>query len=209
MYISVYLFIILFGTVCVIFFTKRETLKTNKKMKTKINISNLKKIGITFAAAMTLTTAALAGSNSANNEKMASSGRLEALMSATEKSIRFVAPAIEESQDVYNALEELNALAETTEASVKYVAPEAEEEAVAPEVESLNALAEILEANIKYVAPAVDENQEVASAMEGLDNLAAATEAAVAFRAPRVADSSENAAEGNSITGLILADGTK
>lgn len=55
-------------------------------------------------------------------------------MNATEQSIRFVAPAAEESQEVFYAMEELNALAETTEASVKYVAPAAEQEAVTPEI---------------------------------------------------------------------------
>ncbi len=128
-------------------------------MKTKINISNLKKMGITIIAAMVLTTGTFASSNPANSEEMVSASRLEALMSATEQSIRFVAPAVEESEEVVNAMVELNALAELTEASVKYVAPAAEEEAVAPEIENLNTLAEMIEANIKYVAPVCRRNR--------------------------------------------------
>jgi hypothetical protein len=178
-------------------------------MKTKINTSNLKKMGITIAAAMVLTTGTFASSTPANNEEMVSANRLEALMSATEQSIRFVAPAVEESQDVFYAMEELNALAETTEASVKYVAPAAEEETVAAEIESLNALAETLEANIKYVAPAVEESQEVVSAFEGLDKLAADTEATVAFKAPQAEESTEGVTTENKVTNLMLADGTK
>ena len=178
-------------------------------MKTKINISNLKKMVVTIAAAMVLTTGTFASTTPANNEEMVSAKRLEALMTATEQSIRFVAPAVEESQDVFYAMEELNALAETTEASVKYVAPSAEEETVAPEIESLNALAEIIEANIKYVAPANEESEEVAAAIEGLDRLAAATEAAVAFKAPRADDSIVSDTTENEMTNLMLADETK
>lgn len=178
-------------------------------MKTKINISNLKKMGITIIAAMVLTTGTFASSNPANNEEMVSASRLEALMSATEQSIRFVAPAVEESEEVVNAMVELNTLAELTEASVKYFAPAAEEEAVAPEIENLNTLAEMIEANIKYVAPVVEETEEVASAIEGLDRLAAATEAAVAFKAPQAEESTEGVTTENQVTDLMLADGTK
>jgi hypothetical protein len=184
-------------------------LKNQNKMKTKINISNLKKMVVTIAAAMVLTTGTFASSTPANNEEMVSASRLETLMNATEQSIRFVAPAVEESQDVFYALEELNTLAETTEASVKYVAPAAEEEAVAPEIESLNAMAVAIEANIKYVAPANEETEEVAAAIDGLDRLAAATEATVAFKAPRVDDSIENDTTENQMTNSMLADETK
>lgn len=178
-------------------------------MKTKINISNLKKMVVTIAAAMVLTTATFATSTPANNEEMASASRLEALMTATEQSIRFVAPAVEESQDVSYAMEELNALAETTEASVKYVAPAAEDETVAPELESLNALAETIEANIKYMAPVNEETEEVASAIEELDRLAAATETAVAFKAPGADNSIVRDTTENQMTNLLLADETK
>ena len=178
-------------------------------MKTKIDISNLKKMVVTIAAAMVLTTGTFASSTPANNEEMVSASRLEALMNATEQSIRFVAPAVEESQDVFYAMEELNALAETTEASAKYVAPAAEEEALAPEIESLNTLAETIEANIKYVAPVNEETEEVAAAIEGLDRLANATETAVAFKAPRVDDSIESDSTENQMTNSILAYETK
>ena len=177
-------------------------------MKTKINISNLKKIGMTIAAAMVLTTGTFASSTPANNEEMVSVNRLDNLMHATEQSIRFVAPAVEESEDVINALAELNKLAELTEASVKYVAP-AVEEAVTPEMENLNAMAETLEADIKYVAPVVYETEEVAIALEGLDKLAVATEAEVAFKAPRAEDSIESDNTGNQIENLMLANETK
>jgi hypothetical protein len=184
-------------------------LKNQNKMKTKINISNLKKMVVTIATAMVLTTGTYASSTPANNEETVSASRLEALMNATEQSIRFVAPAVEESQDVYYAFEELNALAETTEASVKYVAPSAEEEAVAPEIESLNAMAETIEANIKYVAPVVEESEEVATAIEGLDKLAAETETAVAFRAPQAENAMVSDTTENAMTNTMLADETK
>jgi hypothetical protein len=178
-------------------------------MKTKINLSNLKKTAVTIAAAMVLTTGTFASSTPANNKEMVSASRLDALMNSTEQSIRFVAPAVEESQDVYYAIEELNALAETTEASVKYVAPAAEEVTVAPEIESLNALAVAIEATIKYAAPVIEETEEVAAAIEGLDKLATVTETAVAFRAPQADASMESKPTGNQMTSLILADETK
>jgi hypothetical protein len=147
-------------------------LKNQNKMKTKNNISNLKKMAVTIAATMVLTTSTFAGSTSSKNE-MVSASRLESLMTATEQSIRFVAPA-EESQEVFYAVEELNALAETTEASVKYVAPAAEE-----------------------------ETEEVAVAIEGLDRLASVTEAAVAFKAPRADGSIESDTKVNQMVNFL------
>jgi hypothetical protein len=178
-------------------------------MKTRNNISNLKKMVVTIAAAMVLTTGTFASSTPASMEKMIPSVRLDALMNATEQSIRFVAPAVEESQDVYYAMEELNTLAESVEASVKYVAPAIEDETVAPEIENLNALAESIESDIKYVAPAVEETAEVASAMEELDKLAASTEAAVAFKAPEADDTTKSVSSEKKDTNLMLADETK
>ncbi len=117
-------------------------------MKTKINISNLKKTGIVIAAGLVLTTAAFAGSTSASNEERVSANQLDAMMTATEQSVRFVAPAVEESEEVYYAMEALNTLADNTEKSVKYVAPAIEDETVASEMESLNALAETIESKL-------------------------------------------------------------
>jgi hypothetical protein len=192
-----------------VIFLSNVKLKNQHKMKTKTNISNLKKMVVTISAAMVLTTGNFAASIPANNEEMVAANNLEVMMNATEQSIRFIAPAVEESQDVFNALEELNTLAENTEASVKYVAPAAEEETVAPELESLNALAETIEANIKYVAPANEETEEVAAAIEGLDKLATDTEAAVAYNAPRADDSVPGDTTENQLTNVILADVTK
>lgn len=148
-------------------------------MKTKVNISNLKKMVITLATGIVLTSGSFASSIPAKNEEMASANKLDALMTATEQSVRFVAPAVEESEDVFYAIEELNTLAETTEASVK------------------------------YVAPAVEETEEVAEAIQGLDELAASTEVAVAFRAPRADDSIESASTENQESNLMLANEIK
>jgi hypothetical protein len=208
MYISVYLFVTKFGTVCVNSLSNVK-LKKPKEMKTKINISNLKKTVVTISAAIVLTTVTFASSTPANHENRVSSKMLDALMTATEQSIRFIAPAVEESQDAFYAMEELNALVETTEASVKYVAPSAEEELVSSEIESLNALAKTIEAEIKYVAPADEESEEVAAATEELDSLAIATETAVAFKAPRADDSIAGDTSENQMSILMLADQTK
>jgi len=144
-------------------------------MKTNINISNLKKMVVTFAATMVLTAGTFA--NPANSkEETIYVNRLEALMNETEQSVRFIAPAVEESQEVVLAMEELNEMADLTEASVK------------------------------YVAPVVEESQEVASAFEGLDKLAADIEAAVAFKAPRADDSMEGETTGTPVTDQMLAE---
>ena len=55
-------------------------LKNQNKMKTKINISNLKKIGITIAAGLVLTTATFAGSIPASKEERVSANMLDAMM---------------------------------------------------------------------------------------------------------------------------------
>ena len=148
-------------------------------MKTKMNI-NLRKMGITISAMMALTVAsfAIAPADSKNNE-MVPAARVEALMNAAEQSVRFVAPSVEESEEVTFAVEELNALAVETEASVK------------------------------YVAPAAEVTEEVATAMENLDRLASETETAVAFKAPRADESIESNTAGVQMTNLILAHATK
>ncbi len=176
-------------------------------MKTITNISNLKKLGMTIVAGMVLTTGTFA--SSAKNEARVSASKLDDLMTATEQSVRFTAPAVEESEDVFYAIEELNTLAESTETMVKYVAPAIEEEVIALEMENLNTLAEMIESNIKYVAPAVNETEEVAEAIQGLDELAASTEVAVAFKAPRADDSIESVSTENQESVLMLADETK
>ena len=152
-------------------------------MKTNVNISNLKKVAVTFCSALVLTTGSYIQANPDvyPNDEMVAAARLEARMNTTEYAVRFVAPAVAE---VTNEMERLNALAESTEVSLKYVAPAAE---LAPELVRLDVLAAITETALQYIAPAVEEEEFVTPELERLDMLAAATENSIRFKAP-VAD---------------------
>ena len=123
-------------------------------MKTNVNISNLKKVVVTFCSALVLTTGSFTQPNPDvyANDEMVAIARLEARMNATEYAVRFVAPAVAE---VTSEMERLNALAESTEVSLKYVAPAAE---VTPELERLDMLVAATEASIRFKAP-VAENE--------------------------------------------------
>jgi len=149
-------------------------------MKTNVNISNLKKVALTFCSALVLTAGSFTQANPDVyvNDKMVAAARIEARMIATEHAIRFVAPSVDE---VTVEMERLNALAVSTEVSLKYVAPAAE---VAPELERLDILAGITETALQYVAPAA----EVAPELERLDILAGITETALQYVAPAAAD---------------------
>lgn len=149
-------------------------------MKTNVNISNLKKVAVTFCSALVLTTGSFTQPNPDEyaNDEMVAVARLEARMNTTEYAVRFVAPAVAE---VTSEMVRLNSLAESTEVSLKYVAPAAE---VTPELERLDILAGITEAALQYVAPAIAEEEFVTPEMERLDMLVAVTEASIRFKAP-------------------------
>jgi hypothetical protein len=173
-------------------------------MKTKVNISNLKKVAVTFCSALVLTTGSFIQANpdaSVNDERVAIA-RLEVRMNETEHSVMFVAPAVAE---ITPEMERLTALAELTEVSLKYVAPAAE---VAPELVRLDLLAGITETALQYVAPAVAEEEFVTPELERLDVLAAATEASIRFMAAVVEEPLYNIINDNS-TEIMLAERTK
>ena len=126
-------------------------------MKTNINISNLKKVALTFFASLVLTSGSYiqANPNAKVHDEMIAAARLEARMAATEHEVRFTAPAVVE---ITGEMERLNALAESTETALRYDAPAAEP---APEMERLDILAGITETALQFVAPAVaDEESE-------------------------------------------------
>jgi hypothetical protein len=161
-------------------------------MKTKMNLSNLKKLVLTacFAVAMITGTYTQPNGGFAKANLMVLSS-LEALMVSVEQSVRYVAPAELENYDVSAEMERLEALAAASEESLKYVAPLAEEAAEnALEMERLEMLADATEASLKYVAPAAEETETVSGEMERLDILAAATEASLQYRAPEVFENS-------------------
>ena len=129
-------------------------------MKTKMNISNLKKLAVTICATLLITTGSYTQPNTEGfgKEKMISLASLEVIMSLTEQSIRYAAPAIQETEDVSVEMERLEMLAGMTEASLKYKAPAVDEaEEIAPELARLEMLAVATEASLKYKAPAADD----------------------------------------------------
>jgi hypothetical protein len=163
-----------------------QTLKTKNKMKTTKNISNLKKLALIACMSLVISTASFAG-NHAAKEAMESAARLEATMNATEASVKFIAPAVNESYEAAMALANLEMLADATEASLKYAAPAVDENAEAEcAAERLALLAATTEAAIMYQAPSATEMDEVLPAMERLALLADSTETAMRYEAPAV-----------------------
>jgi hypothetical protein len=90
-------------------------------MKTNVNISNLKKVAVTFCSALVLTTGSFTQPNPDvdANDEMVAVARLEARMNATEYAVRFVAPAAEVTPE----LERLDVLVAATEAFIRFKAP--------------------------------------------------------------------------------------
>ena len=133
-----------------------------------MNISKLKKGIVTLCSALVIATGSFSqpNPNVYRNDELNSMIRLEALMNASELSIRFVAPAAEETEAIVSAQESLNNLADATEASIKYKAPAiADDNKVAPELERLDKLADLTENNIRYEAPAAEVAPAPAAAM--------------------------------------------
>jgi len=172
-----------------------------------MNISRLKKGMVTICSALVITTGSFTQPNpdAYKNDEIASMIRLEAMMSGTEQSIRFVAPQAE----VADAQERLDDLAGMTEASLKYEAPSIEEAAeIAPELERLDKLADLTESMVKYEAPAL-EPDEVTPELERLDLLAARIETDIAFRAPEVMDIPGSDNYDDNSNGILLANKIK
>ncbi|MBN1791852.1 MAG: hypothetical protein JW830_15235 [Bacteroidales bacterium] len=129
-------------------------------MKTQTN--NLKKIAATACVALLIATGSYTQSDAGySDSELVSLVNLETLISLAEKSIRYTAPAIAESEVYYAEFERLNTLAEATEASLKYEAPAADVNEVTVEKERLEWLASATEASLKYNAPEADNFNEI------------------------------------------------
>lgn len=128
-------------------------------MKTQTN--NFKKIAATACAAVLFTAGSFTHSAAANtgDATLVSLVNLETIVSLTEKTIRYTAPAVAASEVYYAEFERLNGLAEATEANLVYEAPEADDADVAPVMVRLEWIATATEASLKYEAPAADVNE--------------------------------------------------
>jgi uncharacterized protein involved in tolerance to divalent cations len=129
-------------------------------MKTKMNISNLKKVAITACVALVMITGSFTQlrAEGRENQYMTSQTRLENLMNNMEQSVRYTVPEVPETEVVSAEMEGLENLALIIEASLKYNAPAADgANAVSPELERLEMLAVTAEAFLKYQAPEVIE----------------------------------------------------
>jgi hypothetical protein len=129
-------------------------------MKTKMNISNLKKLAVTACAVLMMTAGSFTQLRAAGNESadLASLSRLENAMISIEQSVRYTAPSVNETEELFAGMERLEMVALATEAMLKYEAPAVEEtEAIADIAERLEMIAAATEASLKYKAPAVDE----------------------------------------------------
>lgn len=129
-------------------------------MKTKVNTNNMKKVAVTMCAALVMTTGSFIQANTGNraNNNLTSLISLESIMTLTEQSIRYIAPAVSESDEISDEMESLELLAGAIEASIRYEAPAAEEaEEVTPVLERLEKLAAATEITLKYEAPQVND----------------------------------------------------
>jgi hypothetical protein len=129
-------------------------------MKTKMTISNLKKLTLTACAALIITTAGFTQPKATGyeNTDLTFQVRLEAFMNLTQQSIRYTVPATIETEDVSAEMERLDILASKTEALLKYEAPSADEATISTSVmERLDILAAATEASLLYKAPVTDE----------------------------------------------------
>ena len=90
-------------------------------MKTNNNISNMKKVALTFFVSLILTSGSYiqANPNANVHDEMIAAARLEARMAATEHEVRYDAPAAEPAPEI----ERLDILAGNTETTLQYVAP--------------------------------------------------------------------------------------
>jgi len=154
---------------------------------------NFKKLAATVCAALFIATGSFTQSDAGTQSDVehVSLASLETLMSLTENSIQYAAPALPASEAYYAEFERLNVLAAATEESVKYEAPEVNDADVAAEFERLDLLAAAAEASMKYEAPEVNDT-DLTAEFERLDVLAAATEASIRYNAPEADENINN-----------------
>ena len=177
-------------------------------MKTKMNIANLKKMAVTVCSALVLTTGSFTQPMTDHNEELNSMARLEAFMNAAENSVKFVAPVVDEADEIVPAMERLEMLAGNTEASLQYAAPAADDdEEVNSAVERLESMMSATEDFSKVCSSVEEENDKVASAMERLELMAYATEKTIMFKTPGIEETPENDCNHNAM-GNLFADRT-
>ena len=164
-------------------------------MKTMKNISNLKKMAVAAFAVLMMTAGSFTQLRAGGNETadLTLMSRLDSAMSIIEKSVRYTAPSVNETEELSAGMERLEMVALATEAMLKYEAPEVEEtEDISNVVERLEMMAVAAESRLKYEAPAVDYTETVAPELERLEMMAAATEATLQYEAPGVDEVNES-----------------
>jgi hypothetical protein len=152
------------------------------KMKTKTNISNLKKLGLTALTALVLSTGMKAGdySNAMVN--------LNVYMKAQEQAILYKAPVSAETEETALAIENLENFVKAEQASILYRAPESTEATdIEATMDELNAYIASEQASLMYKAPAVDVEVEVAVELEDLQMFADKMNAEIKYSAPETA----------------------
>ena len=145
-------------------------------MKTKMNTSNLKKATATVIAFLMISTGIFAqpAQNNTGSSYIASLIRLEALMNVTAQSLRYVAPANADYEDVSSEMEnidflnasmeetrtamnQLEVLFTETESKLRYSAADcAAAEVLSSEEVNLQALLGATEESLKYNPPAAE-----------------------------------------------------
>jgi hypothetical protein len=169
------------------------TNKYLKKMKTKMNISNLKKMAITLFVALMIPAGSFtqAKPDANENDEYAALSRLENYMDQAAQAVRYIAPNAF-AADVEQALANLDLLADLAEDAIQYEAPAVDyTEFVAPEFENLNAMAELAENGLRYLAPSVEAIDGTGQEVQNLEMLTAAVEQSVNYVAPDVCETQD------------------
>jgi hypothetical protein len=161
-------------------------------MKTKMNISRLKRVAMTAGFAVLLVTALTAQPNPERpaSDDLSAIARLDNLMNNTAALIQYNAPEVYatdefktviEKNEVEIALNNLELLANETRQAILYVAPDEE---VDNALQSLDLLADAAEKEMVYTVPAED----VEMAVQNLELLVSAAENDLAYHAPFAKD---------------------
>jgi len=168
----------------------------------KTQMINFKKLAATVIAALLISTGSYTQPNSGNTD-LVSLVNLESIISLTEESLRYVAPAVPESEAYFAEFERLDNMAAAAEVSLRYEAPAVNDADVTDELERMDCLTDATEASLRYAAPVATET-DVTPEMSRLDFLAAATEASSRYAAPAVDETIANNYNNSFSTEIML-----
>lgn len=156
-------------------------------MKTKMNTSNLKKATATVIAFVMINTGIFAqpAQDNTGSSYIASLVRLEALMNVTAQSLRYVAPADADYEEVSAELENIDFLNASMEASLQYSAADyVTMEETRTAMDQLEVLFTETESKLRYSAADCAAAEVLSSEEANLQALFGTTEESLKYNPP-------------------------